>query len=81
MYGIVLYTSDILLYHKVKSMDTYPNNVRSYATEAGILAGVESFVRGLPDSVRHSLSGGELADIILNMIEDLRKKNYGELVQ
>jgi hypothetical protein len=62
-------------------MDTYPNNVISYATEAGILAGVESFVRGLPDSVRDSLSAGELADIVLNMISNLRKKNYGEMVQ
>lgn len=59
----------------------YPNNVRSYAAEAGILAGVESFVRGLPDSVRDTLSAGEIADIVLNMIADLRKKNYGEMVQ
>ena len=62
-------------------MDTYPNNMISYAKEAGILAGVESFLRGLPDSVKHSLSAGELTEIILNMIADLRKKNYGELVQ
>lgn len=62
-------------------MDTYPNNVISYAKEAGILAGVESFLRGLPDSVKHSLSAGELTEIILNMISDLRKKNYGEMVQ
>ena len=62
-------------------MDTYPNNMISYAKEAGILCGVESFLRGLPDSVKHSLSAGELTEIILNMIEDLRKKNYGEMVQ
>lgn len=62
-------------------MDTYPNNMISYAKEAGILAGVESFLRGLPDSVRDALSAGELADVILNMISDLRKKNYGEMVQ
>lgn len=62
-------------------MDTYPNNMRSYATEAGILAGVESFLRGLPESVRNTLSAGEIADVALAMIEDLRKKNYGELVQ
>ena len=62
-------------------MDTYPNNVISYAKEAGILAGVESFLRGLPDSVKHSLSAGELTEIVLNMVEDLRKKNYGELMQ
>ena len=62
-------------------MDTYPNNMISYAKEAGILAGIESFLRGLPDSVKHSLSAGELTEIILNMISDLRKKNYGEMVQ
>ena len=62
-------------------MDTYPNNMISYAKEAGILAGVESFLRGLPDSVRDALSAGEIADIVLSMIEDLRKKNYGEMVQ
>ena len=58
-------------------MDTYPNNMISYAKEAGILAGVESFLKGLPDSVRDALSAGEIADIVLNMINDLRKKNYG----
>ena len=58
-------------------MDTYPNNVISYGKEAGILAGVESFLKGLPDSVRDALSAGEIADIVLNMISDLRKKNYG----
>ena len=62
-------------------MDTYPNNMISYAKEAGILAGVESFLRGLPDSVRDALSAGEIADIVLSMIADLRKKNFGELVQ
>ena len=58
-------------------MDTYPNNMISYAKEAGILAGVESFLKGLPDTVRDALSAGEIADIVLNMINDLRKKNYG----
>ena len=58
-------------------MDTYPNNVISYAKEAGILAGVESFLKGLPDTVRDALSAGEIADIVLNMISNLRKKNYG----
>ena len=62
-------------------MDTYPNNMISYAKEAGILAGVESFLKGLPDTVRDALSAGEIADIVLNMISDLRKKNYGEMVQ
>ena len=62
-------------------MDTYPNNMISYVKEAGILAGVESFLRGLPDSVKHSLSAGELTEIILNMIADLRKKNYGDVME
>lgn len=62
-------------------MDTYPNNMISYAKEAGILAGVESFLKGLPDSVRDALSAGELADIVLNMISDLRKKNYGGMTE
>ena len=62
-------------------MDTYPNNMISYAKEAGILAGVESFLRGLPDSVRDKLSAGEIADVVLSMIADLRKKNYGGLME
>ena len=55
-------------------MDTYPNNVISYAKEAGILAGVESFLKGLPDSVRNTLSAGELADTVLHMIDNIRSK-------
>ena len=55
-------------------MDTYPNNVISYAKEAGILAGVESFLKGLPDTVRDTLSAGELADTVLHMIENVRSK-------
>lgn len=62
-------------------MDTYPNNMISYAKEAGILAGVESFLRGLPDTVRNTLSAGEIADIVLSMIADLRKKNYGGMTE
>lgn len=62
-------------------MDTYPSDMIRNAKEAGILAGVESFLKGLPDSVRETLSAGELTEIILNMIEDLRKKNYREMVQ
>ena len=57
-------------------MDTYPSDMIRNAKEAGILAGVESFLKGLPDSVRDALSAGEIADIVLNMISDLRKKNY-----
>ena len=59
----------------------YSDDLGRMANDAGILAGVESFLRGLPDSVKHSLSAGELTEIVLNMIEDLRKKNYGEMVQ
>ena len=55
-------------------MDTYTNSLGNYAAEAGILAGVESFLRGLPESVRKNLSAGEIADILLSMITDLRKK-------
>ena len=62
-------------------MDTYPSDMIRNAKEAGILAGVESFLKGLPDTVRDALSAGEIADIVLNMISDLRKKNYGEMVQ
>ena len=55
-------------------MDTYPSDMIRNAKEAGILAGVESFLRGLPDSVRETLSAGEIADIVLSMIADLRKE-------
>ena len=56
-------------------MDTYQNSLGNYAAEAGILAGIESFLRGLPDSVRDKLSAGEIADVVISMIADLRKKN------
>ena len=56
-------------------MDTYTNSLGNYTAEAGILAGVESFLRGLPDTVRDKLSAGEIADVVLSMIADLRKKN------
>lgn len=49
-----------------------------YAREAGILSGVESLLKGLPDSVKHSLSAGELTETILNMIADLREKARSE---
>ena len=62
-------------------MDPYTANMRNYAADSGILNGVESFLKGLPDTVRDALSAGEIADIVLNMISDLRKKNYGEMVQ
>ena len=60
-------------------MDTYPNNVISYAKEAGILAGVESFLKGLPDSVRRNVTAGEIADVVLSMIRDLRENTRKEL--
>ena len=49
-----------------------------YVREAGILSGVESLLKGLPDSVKHSLSAGELTETILNMIADLREKARSE---
>ena len=60
-------------------MDTYPNNVISYAKEAGILAGVESFLKGLPDSMRKTVTAGEIADVVLSMIRDLRENTRKEL--
>ena len=54
--------------------DTQLRTTINYAGEAGILVGVESFLKGLPDSVRHTLSAGELADVVLNMIENIRSK-------
>ena len=59
-------------------MDPYNKNMRTYAADSGILNGVESFLKGLPDSVKHSLSAGELTEIILNMIADLREKGRRE---
>ena len=44
------------------------------AAEAGLLLGVESFLRGLPDNVRNSLTAGDLADTILRMIDNVRSK-------
>ena len=45
-----------------------------YAFEAGLLLGVESFLKGLPNTVRDTLSAGELADTVLHMIENVRAK-------
>ena len=58
-------------------MDPYNKNLRTNASEAGILAGVEHFLKGLPDSVRDTLSAGEIADTVINMIE----RSEGELHQ
>ena len=52
----------------------YDNTIGTMANEAGILLGVESFLRGLPNTVRDTLSAGELADTVLHMIENIRSK-------
>lgn len=49
------------------------------AGDAGILLGIESFLEGLPDSVRETLSAGELADVILKMIRNIRDKRREQL--
>ncbi len=50
------------------------HEMRNYAAEAGLLAAVESFLRGLPNEVRNKLTAGELADTVVNIIDDVRKK-------
>ena len=60
-------------------MDPYNKNLRTNASEAGILAGVESFLRGLPVTVRDTLTAGEIADVVLNMIDGLRENYEKEL--
>ena len=52
----------------------YSDDLGRMANDAGLLAGVESFLRGLPDEVRDKLTAGELADAVLNMIDNIRKK-------
>ena len=52
----------------------YDNTIGTMANEAGILLGVESFLKGLPNTVRDTLSAGELADTVLHMIENVRAK-------
>ena len=53
---------------------TLQHDLNGYAAEAGILLGVESFLEGLPDTVRKNLTAGELADVILKMIRNIRDK-------
>ena len=60
-------------------MDPYTANMRNYAADSGILNGVESFLKGMPNSVRNTLSAGEIADIILSMIRDLRENQRKEM--
>ena len=52
----------------------YTDDLGRMANEAGILLGVESFLEGLPDTVRKNLTAGELADVILKMIRNIRDK-------
>ena len=52
----------------------YTDDIGRMANDAGILLGVESFLEGLPDTVRKNLSAGELADVILKMIRNIRDK-------
>ena len=52
----------------------YTDDLGRMANDAGILLGVESFLEGLPDTVRKNLSAGELADVILKMIRNIRDK-------
>ena len=52
----------------------YTDDIGRMANDAGILLGVESFLEGLPDTVRKTLSAGELADVILKMIRNIRDK-------
>ena len=52
----------------------YNDDLGRMANDAGLLAGVESFLRGLPDEVREKLTAGELADAVINMIDNIRKK-------
>ena len=52
----------------------YTDEIGRMANDAGILLGVESFLEGLPDTVRKNLTAGELADVILKMIRNIRDK-------
>ena len=52
----------------------FDEKATQYAAEAGLLAAVESFLRGLPNEVRNKLTAGELADTVVNISDDVRKK-------
>ncbi len=54
--------------------DFFSKKTLAYATDAGILSGIESLLKGLPDSLRKTMSAGEVSDLILFMINDLREK-------
>ena len=55
-------------------VNEYYNSIAKYATDSSILNGIESLLKGLPDTVRSALTAGEIADLILSMITDLREK-------
>ena len=55
-------------------VNEYYKFVAKYATDSTILNGIESLLKGLPDTVRSALTAGEIADLILSMITDLRDK-------
>ncbi len=55
-------------------MNEYYKSVAKYATDSTILGSIESLLKGLPDTVRSALTAGEIADLILSMITDLREK-------
>ncbi len=55
--------------------DFFSTKVASFTADAGILNAIESFLNGLPDSVRNKMTAGELADHLLSVIRDLRDKH------
>lgn len=59
-------------------MKEYYSSLAKYATDSAILNSVESLLKSLPDSVRHSMSAGEVVDTLLAMIADLREKGRSE---
>jgi len=58
----------------MEANEWFNDKAMNYAAEAGLLSAVESFLRGLPNEVRNKLTAGELADTVLNIIDDVRKK-------
>lgn len=59
--------------------DYYQEDIlKDMAGNSGILLAVESFLEGLPNTVRDTLSAGELADVILKMIANVRSKRRRE---
>ena len=59
--------------------DFFSEKVAAFAADSGILNAVESFLNGLPDSVRNKMTAGELADHLLSVIRDLRFKHTGKV--